>query len=42
MNIMIYLLNHNTLPWDDFQKKFKHMDYEFKDFLLERLQIKYS
>ena len=40
--IMIYLLNKNSLPWDNFHKKFKNSNYEFKDFLLERLQIKYS
>jgi hypothetical protein len=39
---MIYLLNKNSLPWDKFHKKFQKQKYEFKDFLLERLQIKYS
>ena len=39
---MIYLLNNNSLPWDDFHRKFKHKNFEFKDFLLERLQIEYS
>jgi len=39
---MIYLLNDNSLPWDNFHKKFRKENYEFKDFLIERLQIKYS
>ena len=39
---MVYLLNDNSLPWDNFHKKFKHEKYEFKNFLMERLQIKYS
>ena len=42
LNIMIYLLNDNSLPWDSFHKKFKKEKYEFKDYLMERLQIKYS
>lgn len=39
---MIYLLNKNYLPWCDFHKKFKDTNYEFKDFLKERLDIKYT
>ena len=40
--IMIYLLNGNHLPWDDFHRRFKEKNYQFKDFLVERLKIKYS
>ena len=39
---MVYLLNKNFLPWCDFHKKFKDTSYEFKDFLRERLEIKYT
>lgn len=39
---MCYLLNKNYLPWRDFHKKFKDQDMEFKDFLRERLDIKYT
>jgi hypothetical protein len=39
---MVYLLNKNYLPWCDFHKKFKDTNYEFKDFLKERLDIKYT
>jgi len=42
MYIMVYLLNGNFLPWCDFHKKFKEKNYEFKDFLRERLDIKYT
>jgi hypothetical protein len=30
------------LPWNDFHKKFQDTNYEFKDFLLERLDLKYT
>lgn len=40
--IMVYLLNKNYLPWCDFYKKFQDQNYEFKDFLRERLAIKYT
>jgi hypothetical protein len=40
---MIYLLNKNYLPWGDFHKKFENdPNYEFKDFLTERLDLKYT
>ena len=42
MNIMIYLLNENQLPWSDFVKMFKDKDYVFGDYLNERLDIKYT
>ena len=42
MYIMVYLINKNYLPWCDFHKKFKDTNYEFKDFLRERLEIKYT
>lgn len=42
MYIMVYLINNNYLPWCDFHKKFKDNNYEFKDFLRERLEIKYT
>lgn len=40
--IMVYLLNGQNLPWSEFHKKFKGMKYEFRDFLKERLDIKYT
>jgi serine/threonine protein kinase len=42
MYIMVYLLNKNYLPWCDFHKKFKNKNFEIKDFLRERLEIKYT
>lgn len=39
--IMIYLLNDGTLPWTDFGKKFKHLNFTFEDYLMERIDIKY-
>lgn len=39
--IMIFLLNGGSLPWSDFHKKFKDANYEFKDYLRERIDIKY-
>jgi len=42
MYIMIFLLNENYLPWSNFHKKFKDANFEFKDFLRERLEIKYT
>ena len=42
MYIMIYLLNKSYLPWGDFHKKFEDTSYEFKDFLRERLDLKYT
>jgi len=38
---MIFLLNGGSLPWSDFHKKFKDANYEFKDYLRERIDIKY-
>ena len=40
--IMVYLLNGNYLPWCDFHKKFMKQNYQFKDILRERLDIKYT
>ena len=40
MFIMVYLMNNNSLPWSEFHKQFK--DFEFKDFLKERLDLKYT
>ena len=42
MYIMIYLLNKSFLPWADFHKKFEDTSYKFKDFLWERLDLKYT
>lgn len=42
MYIMIYLLNKSYLPWGDFHTKFGETSYEFKDFLRERLDLKYT
>lgn len=42
MYIMIYLLNKSHLPWGDFHTKFENTSYEFKDFLRERLDLKYT
>jgi hypothetical protein len=39
---MVYLLNNSYLPWSDFHKRFKDQNFEFKDFLRERLEIKYT
>ncbi len=39
---MVYLMNKNYLPWCDFYSKFKDKNYEFKDFLKERLNIRYT
>jgi len=39
---MVYLINNNSLPWCDFHNKFKDTNYEFKEFLCERLEIKYT
>ena len=39
--IMVFLLNGGSLPWSDFHKKFKDANYEFKDYLRERIDIKY-
>ena len=39
---MVYLLNGSKLPWSEFHKKFKGMKYEFRDYLKERLDIKYT
>lgn len=41
-NLLIYLLNDNKLPWSDFCVRFKDQNYEFKDYLVERLKLKYS
>ena len=42
MYIMIYLLHDNTLPWSNFAQVFKDKNYEFKDYLRERIDIKYT
>ena len=39
---MVYLLNNQKLPWSDFHKKFKGKNYEFRDYLKERLDIMYT
>jgi hypothetical protein len=39
--IMIFLLN-GTLPWTDFGKKFKEMNFSFDDYLKERLKMVYQ
>ena len=41
-NLLVYLLNDNKLPWSDFGEKFKNKNYQFKDYLVERLKLKYS
>jgi hypothetical protein len=38
----VYLLHDNKLPWSDFSEKFKEKNFEFKDYLVERLKMKYS
>ena len=38
--VMVFMLN-GGLPWSDFHKKFKDRDFAFKDFLRERVDIKY-
>jgi hypothetical protein len=37
---MIYLMNGNKLPWSGLAKEFP--DYELRDFLEERLELKYT
>lgn len=39
--VMVFMLNGGSLPWSDFHKKFKDRDFAFKDFLRERVDIKY-
>jgi hypothetical protein len=39
---MIYLLNDNKLPWSGFSQEFRDCNYEFEDYLKERLKIKYT
>ena len=39
--VMIFLLNGGYLPWSEFHKKFKDENFSFKDFLRERIDIKY-
>ena len=39
--IMVFLLNGGSLPWSDFHKKFKDRDFAFKDYLRERVDIRY-
>lgn len=41
-NLLVYMLNDNKLPWSDFCTRFKDLNYEFKDYLVERLKLKYS
>lgn len=36
---MAFMLNDSSLPWSNFRDEFE--DYEFKDFLKERLKTKY-
>ena len=38
---MIFLLN-GSLPWTDFGKKFKHLNFTFDDYLKERLKKEYQ
>lgn len=40
LNIMIYLLNDQSLPWSNFYTKYKN--YEFQDHINERLKMKYT
>jgi serine/threonine protein kinase len=40
--IMISLLNDNTLPWDKLYRNYKKRGEVFKDYLMSRLNIKYS
>jgi casein kinase 1 len=37
MYVMVYLMNHNKLPWSDFGKQFR--EYGLKDYLSERLKF---
>lgn len=39
--VMVFLLNGGALPWSDFHKKFKDRDFAFKDYLRERVDIRY-
>ena len=40
--ILIYLINNKTLPWSDFDMRFKGMNFKFQDLLKERLKRHYS
>ena len=38
---MVFLLKGGNLPWSNFHKKFKDRDFAFKDYLRERVDIRY-
>ena len=40
--VMIFLLNQGPLPWPDMNRDFKGANYNFDDYLSERLKSKYS
>lgn len=42
MYVMVYLLNKNYLPWNNFHERFQNMNYDFDDFLRERLELQYT
>ena len=41
-HMLIYLINNQSLPWSDFGTKYNTPNMKFSDFLLERLQKKYT
>ena len=37
--LLVYLLNHNYLPWNDFETKYKVQEIAFKELLHQRMHI---
>lgn len=40
--VMLYLLNHNYLPWNDLHEQYTNQKYDFQDLLSERLELRYT
>ena len=40
--VLIFLLNHSYLPWNDFEKLYKGASIEFRDLLQKRMHIQYT
>ena len=40
--LLVYLLNHNYLPWNDFETKYKVQEIAFKELLHQRMHIQYT
>ena len=37
--LLVYLLNHSYLPWNDFETKYKVQEIAFKELLHQRMHI---